>query len=199
MLLSRTVRRELPRGQALVVRRTYEIRFVSNDGGYSVEGRLLDCSVEAPPALNALAEIERNRPDTGLFPLTLDRRGIILPVAVGGQGKAFDEASRVIADMVSNKVSDTAEQVAAHKFVKQFGSQVAVGLWPEDLFVPASSQHAEDSVVPLADGQSGRVQVLIEATRNPQNALLSRFNRTVITDFGGIQRRSDEEWTLSAN
>ena len=82
LLLTRSLHRPLPDGKAVVTRRSYEVRISRNAGGFIVEGRLIDCQVEAPPSLAAIAEIERRRPDNGLFPIMLDHRGMIL----GGTG-----------------------------------------------------------------------------------------------------------------
>lgn len=66
---------------ALSVRRGWEVWFAPQGRGIAVSGRQLFAEVNAPPQLAALARIEQQRTETGLFPLMLDADGAILPVA----------------------------------------------------------------------------------------------------------------------
>jgi hypothetical protein len=53
-------------------------RFTPAGGGFEISGTL-EIEVIAPPRLEALARMERERPDTLLFPIVLDRAGKITP------------------------------------------------------------------------------------------------------------------------
>ena len=63
MVLTRSLRRSLPGGAEIRTSRSYSIRFVREADGYRVEGALIDVAVDAPPALAALATLERARGD----------------------------------------------------------------------------------------------------------------------------------------
>ena len=75
-------RRELVRGlgdgAAIVVKRDWECRFNLTASGARVEVRQVAVDVKAPAPLAALAEIERKREVTGLFPLEIDTHGVIV-------------------------------------------------------------------------------------------------------------------------
>ena len=81
MLLTRTLRRELSDGKAIVATRRYRVSFARSDSGWTVDGLLIASEIEAPPSLAALASIEQQRPDDALFPIRLDAGGVILPRA----------------------------------------------------------------------------------------------------------------------
>ena len=77
MILTRELRRSLSDGKAIITRRSYEIRFAPERGGFRVDGRLVDVDVDVPPRLAPLALLERLRGDDGLFPIHLTTRGLI--------------------------------------------------------------------------------------------------------------------------
>lgn len=75
LLVTRTVIRTLHDGKEIVARRSYLVTIEKDGDAYSVIGKLVASEITAPPALHALAELERARPDTGTFPIQLDRSG----------------------------------------------------------------------------------------------------------------------------
>jgi len=77
LILTRTLYRDLPGGGKIVVTRQYAVQFSTDGDGYRLDGQLLDTMVQVPERLSALAEVERKRPDSGLFPAYLDRNGLI--------------------------------------------------------------------------------------------------------------------------
>ena len=77
LILTRTLYRDLPGGGKIVVTRQYAVHFSADGDGYRLDGQLLDTAVQVPERLSALAEVERRRPDSGLFPAYLDRQGLI--------------------------------------------------------------------------------------------------------------------------
>ena len=81
MVLSRTVIRELSGGLQIVVKRSFRVQFVQSAGGFMLTGTPLDVSVEVPPALAKLGELERRRSEAGPFPILLDSRGMIQIIA----------------------------------------------------------------------------------------------------------------------
>ena len=77
MLLTRLLERDLGQGQTLSVARTYAIRFAAWGDGYRVEGIQQTVKVIAPPKLAALAALEQQRAEPGLFPIVLNPGGQI--------------------------------------------------------------------------------------------------------------------------
>ncbi len=75
IMLTRTVWRSLYDGKEIVSRRRYAIQFVPHGDGFAVTGTLVESTIDAPPALAALAEMERRRADATLFPMRLDANG----------------------------------------------------------------------------------------------------------------------------
>ena len=68
MVLSRTVTRELSGGQQLVVQRRYRVQFLPDGDGFTLTGAPIGVSVEVPPILARLGDMERQRSDLGPFP-----------------------------------------------------------------------------------------------------------------------------------
>lgn len=196
LLLTRTVRRPLSDGKAIVVRRRYEVRIAALGRGYRVEGRLLDCTVEAPPSLQALAAIERDRPDTGLFPMTLDAQGQILSPAKAGPSPALDAAARAALDKLGSWPLAPLALAQGRAFVQQLQARGTGSAWPAEVFHPTPGRHVERRAIPLADGSSGSVSVEIEAAP-PSPGTLSSLSRAVITELAGERRVAREEWTLA--
>lgn len=198
LLLTRELRKALADGQEVILRRRYAIRFVQQADGYRVEGELVGADVQAPPELGQLADVERARGDEGLFPLLLDRRGMIV-----GQRGADDEAStaRTLAEakafLAKSELSET-DRAAALAMVTRLQEQAraAGGNWPADLFRPVGGRREESRELPLPDGSAGRVTVSIMASDLP-GGMLDRLQRRVITELNGTSRLSTETWTLA--
>jgi hypothetical protein len=183
-------------GKAVVTRRSYRVRFASDGDGFQVDGTLAEVTVEAPPGLEALAALERLRPDPGIFPIRLDAAGAILPAPDPApsrqQRQAIGTASADIARM--NLAAVDAAQ--AQGFVSQFQARAYRTPWPLDLFHPAPGPRREQRQVPLDGGMRGQVTTNIEARTDPASGLLASFTRSVTTDLGGDKRLVIEEWTL---
>lgn len=198
LLLTRELRKTLVDGQEIISQRRYAVRFVPQGDGYRVEGELVGTAVQAPPELGQLADVERSRADEGLFPLILNRHGMIVE-----QQGANDAAStaRTLAEakafLANSELSD-ADRSAALAMVTQLQEQAraAGGNWPADLFRPASGRHEVTRDIPLPDGSAGRVTVSITASDLP-GGMLDRLQRRVITELNGTSRLSTETWTLA--
>ncbi len=198
LLLTRVLRRALAGGLEIVTRRNYEIWIVAEDEGYRVEGRQIDCAVEVPPGLEALAALERGRVDTSLFPIRLDQGGMMRERGAATALADRSAAAQLAGGLVARAKLSASEQSQAQVFVNQF-RQGGPGLtiWPRDLFNPAQGQRNESRSVALADGSLGYVTVTIEAHPDAIPDQGSRFERTVITDLGGTQRTTREEFRIS--
>ena len=201
LVLTRTVRRQLPGGKEIVAARSYAVQIQPYDNGFVVDGHLIDSQVEAPPQLAALAEIERSRPDTGLFPIILDRQGMIssLPAVVGmADGvPARQKAAELTGAAVSRAVPDPDARMQATAFVRHIRNHGAGAAWPEDLFHPRAGASQTTSQLDSGSGQ-GVVSISIESDASPADGLMRQFRRTVVTELDDSTRTSSEEWTLTA-
>ncbi|MBW8752557.1 MAG: hypothetical protein JF595_00145 [Sphingomonadales bacterium] len=196
LLLTRTLRHMLTDGKAVVTRRSYRVQFVAEPGGFRIEGALADVAVEVPPGLDALAELERRRPDPGMFPMHLDAHGTILPAPDPAPTSQQRLAIGVTAAAVAKLDLPTADTAQALSFVSQFQKQPYRTGWPQDLFHPAAGTRREQRAIPLADGTQGQVTTEVEAKADRASGLLATFTRKVTTDLGGDTRVVIEEWTL---
>lgn len=197
MVLTRTLRKHLSDGAEIVTRRSYEIHFVPESGGYVVEGRLLSVLVDAPPALQVLAEIERARRDKDMFPIKVDRTGRLVFGNAPKNSAELRLASAQSLRQVSEFGLNEQEGAQARAFVGQFEARPGNTAWPEDLFRPEPGKRSEARSIPLPNGESGTKSVAIEANPADSTGLLSSFARTVTTKLGGSARVTEEIWTLT--
>ncbi len=198
LVLTRTLYRDLADGKQVVVTRRYKIRFTPDGDGFRVDGTLIDATVDAPPFLARLAEIERTRPDTGVFPAFLDGRGMIR----SGTAGRLDPQTRQQALASARKVID--EAPAPGETRRETGAllgQVANGGsgagWPVFLFNPGPSERVERRQLALPDGGQGEVEVRIRAQGLQPGGLPQRIERVVVTRLAGTERVSREVWTIA--
>ena len=197
LILARTVVRELPGGAAIVATRRYRVTFHPVSGGWEVVGALVSSEINVPPALAALAAIERARPDDGMFPILLDHAGRIVAEPVAGMGR----------EAVAGAVGAAGPIVGpepATGFIIQIGAAAAApggGLtsWPEALFLPDGLSGTTEQAFALPDGSAGTVRVSLECDPAPGMATMGRAARTVVTQAAGTRRVAREEWTLAAD
>ena len=196
MILTREVRRSLADGQVFVSRRRYAVRFVPAGVGYQVEGTLVDSTVEGPPGIMKLAELERTR-EGGPFPILLDSSGRIVAQQ---DAESPSQAERTLA-AARRALGDAGlsadERDAGLAAVAAIQARAAAGraIWPADLFHPAPGSHSEERALQTELG-SGQVRISTSADTNP-DGVLSRFTRQVTTDLGGSSRANTESWTLA--
>ena len=196
LILARTVVRELPGGAAIVATRRYRVTFHPVSGGWEVDGALVSSEIDVPPALAALAAIERARPDDGMFPILLDYSGRIVAEPTAGLGR------EVVAGAVG-AASHVVGPAPANGFFAQIGAAAAApeaGLtsWPEALFLPDGLSGTTEQAFALPDGSVGSVRVSLECAPAPGMATMGRAARTVVTLAAGARRVAREEWTLAA-
>ncbi|MCK9543111.1 MAG: hypothetical protein M0R03_13900 [Novosphingobium sp.] len=198
MVLTRTLQRALPDGKQIVTRRSYEIRFTPDGDGYRVDGTLLSAGAEVPPSLEMLAALERARPDTGLFPMRLDRNGALLPHGddAAPADAAVVQAARLTSSMLTASDLPKETVLQGRNFVDSVARNGLHTQWPTDLFRPAAPHRRETLSVPLPDGTSGRVGVELDTTAAETGLVLS-FRRIVTTELGTSTRRTTETWTLA--
>ncbi len=194
--LTRTVRRALPGGAEIVVRRTYQVQFTRDGEGFRVDGSQTGCDVDAPEKLRALADLEKQRIDTGTFPLRLDSGGMIADFHPVASHESAATTRRIAGTMIGRSALGGQDRKAALDFVGTVQAAGNSSIWPRNLFHASAGQTSESRTLALPDGQTGTVTTTIrvrEAGPPPGRQVLER---TVITGFGGSQRISREEWTL---
>lgn len=197
LVLTRTLYRDLVDGKQVVVTRRYAIRFTPEGDGYRVDGTLIDASVEAPPSLARLAELERQRPDNGVFPAILDGQGIIRSTSAS----QLDPVTRQ--QMFGHAQSVIAGSPASPMVRQETGAllgQVANGStgsnWPTFLFNPGPTERVERRRMTLPDGGQGEVEVRVRVQGLQPGGLPQRLERVVVTRLAGTERTSREVWTI---
>jgi hypothetical protein len=197
LTLTRTVYRSLSDGKEIVVTRRYAIRFSPVADGFRLDGEFIGAEVDAPPALAGLAEIERRRVDTGLFPARLDSHGLIR--SMGGaidaetKQKTVDTAGLLLAKVPMSGEAKR-ERVA---LVTQLTNSSVPSAWPRFLFNPGSGERIDTRKVPLPDGSQGEVEVRVYAEGLMPGGMAHKVERVITTRLEGTTRVSREVWTLS--
>jgi hypothetical protein len=200
LLLTRTLHSPLADGREIISRRSYEVIIVADGLGWRVDGRLVDCAVTAPGALAALAELERSRPDEGLFPIRLNPQGIILPGNGPHQNGAREKAAALGLAVSQAKATDAETRAAAQRLLNQLPRQPVFTAWPEDLFHPQPGRRSDSRQISLPDGTNGEVIIDVDARLggpDPGNSLISSLRRIITTRMGSSERALREEWTLT--
>lgn len=196
MLLTRTVRRPLPGGAEVLARRSYAIRFTREGAGYRIDGRLAQVEVDAPPPLRALAALERQRRDEGMFPMWLDAEGRLLTGSGPRRAEQVGQAIDAAATAPALDTIGTLDKLQAQAFIRQLGENPVRSPWPEELFRPVPGNRRETRMIPLVNGGRGRVVTDIAARATVETGLLVSFDRTVTSDLEGDTRATYESWTL---
>lgn len=196
LLLSRTLTRTLPDGKTITTRRSYEVRFQRDGDGYRVDGNLVDVTVDVPPSLRALADLERQRPDNGLFPIRLDADGRIIGGGNQTASPVVARAAQVAAEQIGGSGLTALDMLQAQAFVARLRSGSAHSKWPDDVFRPFVGKRSETRTVPLPGGEEGQVVIEIEGRRGGSAGQVGSVHRVVTTDLGGDRRVTRELWEL---
>jgi hypothetical protein len=196
IILTRTVWRSLYDDKEIVSRRRYAIRFVPRGDGFAVLGELIESTVDAPPALFALAEMERGRADSSLFPMQLDSNGRMvaelqsLDLGTHGQGARMAQ-QMVRASQLTNPDKDQAESL-----IDQIAGIGGGADWPMDLFNPERQKRQEIRRMALPGGGEGEINVLLTVQGPLQGGLPRTVERTVVTELAGTRKTTREQWIL---
>jgi hypothetical protein len=198
LILSRTVIRELSDGKQIKVTRRYAVQFAATESGFQLDGKLVDVSVDVPPLLGGLAEIERKREETGMFPVRIDSSGTIL---AGQQGAQVDRSAR---DEMTAKASYVLAGTGMPKenlqlgtrFVSQTMQAPPRSSWPADLLRIQPGEHRQSRIVALASGEEGRIEVVTRVDSLLPCGLPRTIERTVTTVLAGSRRVSREIWAF---
>lgn len=199
MLLERELVRELSDGAAITVRRGWEIGFARQARGILISGAQVSVSVEAPPNLAKLAEIEQRRSTQSMFPILLSETGLILssgsaPAAPASLSAALRAAEEVIARQTrSGAQRDSLLRYLAE--IHRAGSSQFETM-PADLFFPAATPVRQVESIALPDGIAGEFTLQWEARAAPDARWLAEGERQIVTRIDGLERRSREFWHL---
>ncbi len=196
MLLSRRLVREMRGGARLVVTREWDVRFAPLGKGYRLDGTQRSVSVDAPAALEPLAEFERVRRGDGKFPILLNTNGGFL----GGTSiednallrQAIDKARSMMA--AGDKSRDT-ERNAFLAALRQSAARF-VSRWPDDLFFPARLSHVASRELAMPNGANGSIDIAFEAGLALAGNCMDHAKRTITTRVADTARTSIESWKL---
>lgn len=197
LMLTRTLERALPDGKIIATRRDYEVRIIRDGDGFRVDGALVNVAVDAPPSLSALAEIERRRPDAGLFPIRLDAGGMIVGGGTRVPGTAVSQAVSHVSERIGASGLAAIDMLQAQAFLAQLRSGAARSSWPGDIFRPTPGKRSEVRTVALAGGATGDVTIEIEGHGAGPDGQIATVDRIVTTDLGGDRRVTRERWRIS--
>ena len=200
MVYSRRLEREMTGDARFVVDRRFSVLFSQDNAGFRIEGEQIGVAVEAPARLAPLAEMERARVETGLFPLDLSPSGLIRSAILPDpheQVEEVDQARAYVLEMLeTQRLTDNSalkEFVAA---LDRAGGHIISAL-PVDLFAPAPGERSATAKVALPGGLTGRVSTRFVATRNPATGLMDHATREVVTAIEGESRRTIETFALA--
>lgn len=198
IILTRSLYLPFPDGKQIAVTRRYEIRFSRSGAGFRLDGRLLDTHVEAPPRLSALADLERRRPDGGLFPVLLDRRGMILEsLPTSGDAKPTLEAADGARAMIAQAAAPQGLRDAMDGALDSLTASTRRSDWPSFLFNPGQIGRIASRTVNLPDGTQGRAETRISVDGFLAGGIPRQVERSVTTYLEGTQRITREVWTFS--
>jgi len=197
LLVTRTVVRTLHDGKEIVARRSYLVSFAPDGDAFTVNGRLVASEITAPPALQAIAELERARPDSGTFPIALDRSGLARAGSVpASPSSANADAARAARALVAGADVAIADKREADAFIAEAAARGSAIPWPAELFSPAAADRHDRRSVALANDENGTVEVTHRITARLPNGAPAGFIREVVTEIGATRRVSREEWTI---
>lgn len=197
MIYTRRLERELAPGANYIVSRSFAIRFQPEGSGYLVDGRQVDVEVDAPAQLEVFAEMERQRREQNLFPLTLTPAGMIAGTKEIEEVPQLDAAVDEVLARIDLEVA-VEDRATLTRFASAVHENAALLLsnLPRDLFVPEQRRHMESRSIDLPGGEEGVVTAIYTAEIAPGTGLMCEARREIVSEIGGVRRRTVESWTL---
>ena len=197
---TRRLVRSLRGGHEMIVARSFAVRFVAQASGrYEVHGEQLAVEVSAPERMAPFAELERERIETGLFPLQLDARGRISGGPPLHSSQLLDRAVAEARRLLSERAATAAEEAEIGTFV-QLVHQVGIALGarlPDDLFAPTVHRRVDQRTIELPGREGGLVEVVFTAEADPRTGLMYTARREIVTAIEGERRTTAEHWSLA--
>lgn len=200
MRLTRRIERDLGDGAKIVVERCWDLQFAGQGMGAIISGKQSMVSVDAPPALAGLADIERSRSTDAMFPILLSQSGAIVAAGVSileqDVAEALREAERMIGQ--SGVAGEARGEMMGSLALLHRNAGRILDRLPPDLFFPISPPLRTVQPVALANGLQGEFEVAYEAERSAGSGWLARAQRSVVTRIGSSERRSLELWSMAS-
>lgn len=196
-VLTRVLRRALHDGKEIVATRRYRLAFEPLDDGYRVVATLIDIQVEAPPQLNALAEIERRRSDDAGFELRLDQAGQIVERHAGPNTGTRARLAATGETLIAAAVTANPERQKAISLLSQMLATMGTTALPVDVFNPLAPRRNEHRALTLPDGSQGAIDIELVAQAPDRSTRSRLYSRTVVTTLGGTRKVSREDYTLA--
>lgn len=200
MRYTRTLTRHLAGDAILTVERSFAVTFTPTAGGFAIDGRQIHVAVDAPAALADLARLERERIETGLFPLQLDADGRIAGGPDIAPGPQLDRAVELARAQIARASGDRPGETETARFVLALQQSAAalVTELPTDLFAPAAYPRFDRGEVPLPDGGTGEISSRFDALVDQATGLMRSAERQVVTAIAADRRETLERWNLAA-
>ncbi len=199
MLFRRRLMREMAGGHAIIAERGFEVRFLAQGGGYRVEGAQISSTIEAPPVLARIAELERARIETGLFPLMLGVDGMIRAGPEAQPLAELDEAVDLALAQIRQAIPEAPEQREASAFIlrlQQAAGSIGTQM-PRDLFVPPADAAPLIRAIDLPGGDSGQIEINFRGRISAASGLMVEAERIITTTVGETRRSTVENWSLA--
>ena len=198
MVLSRTIIRELSGGQQVLVKRRFRVQFVADGPGFVLTGVPIDVSVQVPPILARLGDMERQRSDLGPFPIKVDSQGLIHPAATHTDTdvRARKDGQQAAQAMINAAAISASRKRDGEQFLSQLAIDPRTSPWPTDLFVASNGERRQHRTVALPDGSQGEVDVLLKVAELLPCGMPASFERVITTQLAGTRRVSHEVWQL---
>lgn len=198
MVLSRTVIRELSGGQQVLVKRRFRVQFEASADGFVLTGTPIDVSVEVPPILARLGELERQRSDSGPFPIMVDGQGMIHPAVdrKNADGTARKGGQQTALGMIDAAAMPAERKREGAQLLGQLATDPRNSPWPTDLFVASDGERRLHRSVALPDGSEGQIEILLKVGKLLPGGVPTVFERVITTQLAGTRRVSREVWSL---
>lgn len=198
MIYTRRLVRGLTGNARIMVERRFAVRFTRSASGFVVEGEQIGVDVEIPEQLAWLGKLERERVESGIFPLQLDNRGRILSGETVWGVPEIEAALREVETRVEQMDATADQREALQEFVTaihEAGTHI-VSTLPSDLFAPDETDRRASRGIVLPHGAEGEVSTLFSAQRDPLTGLMRSARREVVTAIAGDQRHTVETFSL---
>jgi hypothetical protein len=199
MTFTRRLERGLAGGAKLVVSRSFAVRFAKAADGWTLDGEQIDVAVEAPERIAPLAALERQRKETGLFPLTLDRSGMIVGEAEAARPRELDQAIAIVRGELARRNLSADERQGYDAFIRavhEAGAKMSSVL-PGDLFAPRDTATHAARALTLPGGAAGTIEISFSATIDPPTGVMRQARRDIVTAIADDRRLTREDWTLA--
>lgn len=199
LIFSRKLVRGPAGGEAIEVERHFQIEIVPGASGFQISGKQTGVKVSAPAPLQALADIERRRVETGLFPIELNENGLIRAGRPLSATQATKDAVSKALELLDspNTISDP---VLYRQFLMQVQKHAAqfMSHLPSDLFSPPDQPVVSKREIPLPGELVGEVEVVYKAASDPDTGLMTAARREVTTRIGSDSRTAQEVWSIAS-